>query len=84
MQGGSAVRAGETIDPAELLFLEAIERPAGERESWIASRTDVGAPACDAALRMIRALGASADRIDSALGALRNEVVRAIDGGDGS
>ncbi|MFM8732944.1 MAG: serine/threonine-protein kinase, partial [Phycisphaerales bacterium] len=44
----------------------------------------VGVPVRDAALRMIRALGASADRIDSALGALRNEVVRAVDGGDGS
>ena len=84
MQGGSEASAGESIDPAESLFLEAIEQPAGERESWVASRADVGAPVRDAALRMLRALGDPADRLDSALGALRNEVVRAVEGGDGS
>ena len=84
MQGGSSASAGESIDPAESLFLEAIGRPAGERESWIASRPDVGEPVRDSALRMLRALGTSAGRVDSALGALRHEVVRAVDGGDGS
>ncbi|MFM9145939.1 MAG: hypothetical protein ACKORL_11465, partial [Phycisphaerales bacterium] len=77
MQGGSAVRAGETIDPAELLFLEAIERPAGERESWIASRTDVE--------RAMSAAARSADPsrdVARAMSALNNLGVVRIDRGD--
>jgi tetratricopeptide (TPR) repeat protein len=84
MQRGCAATAGDATDPAEALFLEAIGRPAGERESWIAARAETAEAVRDAALRMLRALGASAERVDSGLGALRREVVRAVDAGDGS
>ena len=83
MQGGSVAVAGQSIGPAEALFLEAIEHPEGERESWVAARADVGEAVREAALRMLSALGESS-RVNSALEAMRHEVVRAVDGGDGS
>lgn len=84
MQGGSAVTAGESIEPAEALFLQAIERAPDEREAWASARSDVDASVREAAIRMLRALGSSGARIDSALGQMRREVVRAVDAGDGS
>jgi tetratricopeptide (TPR) repeat protein len=84
MPGGHESAADDAIDPAEALFLEAIERAPHEREAWVSGRSDAEDAVREAAIRMLRALGSSSERVDSALGQLRREVVRAVDAGDGS
>ena len=84
MHGGHDSSADDAIDPAEALLLEALDRDPDGREAWVAVRSGVSDEVREAAIRMLRALGSSSARVDSALGELRREVVRAVDAGDGS